>query len=84
MSTKLILDSLMQADDGRVECKMMAPDGTVVPGIIEQSFFQEFATSPVEVIKPEKKGRIVRDNLAYLEKVSDRLWREGNRELVIK
>ena len=84
MSTKLILDSLQQADDGRVECKMMAPDGTVLHGIIEQSFFQEFVTSPTEVIKPEKKGRIVRDNLAYLESVSDRLWREGNRELVIK
>ena len=84
MSTKLILDSLRLADGGRVECQMMAPDGTILRGVIEQSFFQEFVTAPNEVIRPEKQGRIVQDNLAYLEEVGDRLWREGNQELVIR
>ena len=84
MSTKLLMDTLRLADGGRVECEIMAPDGTIVHGVIEQSFFQEFLTAPNEEIKPEKQGRIVKDNLAYLESVSDRLWREGNRELVIR
>ena len=83
-SAKLLLDSLRLADDGKVQCRVTAPDGTVMEGVIEQSFFEEFMTSPTDTIDGQRKGRIIQQNIDYLEGQADRLWREGNRELVIR
>lgn len=42
MTMKMLLDTLKMADDGHVECSVAAPDGTVLQGVIEQSFFEDF------------------------------------------
>lgn len=81
---RILLDTLRLADNGKVQCHVAAPDGTVVQGVIEASFFDEFMTSPLDKIDTKRKGRIIQDNVDYLEEQADRLWREGNRELVIR
>lgn len=83
MSAKLLLDTLMLVDGGRVECSVAAPDGTVVKGVIPESFFEEFQTAPNMQLSPQRRGRIIQDNLAYLEAKADLQWRAGSRELVI-
>lgn len=84
MSAKLLLDSLKLADGGKVECRVAAPDGTVLRGVIEESFFEEFVAAPGAPMTAVKKGRIVHDNLAYLEAEADKQWRMGSRELIIR
>lgn len=84
MSIKFLLETMRLADGGRVECSVATPDGTVVQGIIEQSFFDEFVGAPQQVLTPVKRGRIVQDNIDYLEGEAERLWREGRREIHIK
>jgi hypothetical protein len=84
MSAKLLLDSLRLADGGKVVCRVTAPDGTVLEGVIEKSFFDEFSTAPGQVLTPVRQGRIVSDNLDYIEGEADKQWRLGSRELVIR
>lgn len=83
-SARILLDSLRLADDGKVECRVEAPDGSVVQGVIEQTFFEEFMTSPTDQIDGPRKGRIIQQNIEYLETQAERLWHAGSRELVIK
>jgi len=84
MSTKLLLETLRQADGGVVECSVTAPDGTILKGSIEDSFFEEFQVGPNAALTPLKKARILQDNIAWLEAEAERQWRMGSRELVIR
>lgn len=84
MTTKLLLETLRQADGGTVECAVTAPDGTILRGAIEESFFEEFQIGPNTLLSPVKKARILHDNIAYLEAEAERQWRLGNRELIIR
>jgi hypothetical protein len=84
MSAKLLLDTLMLVDGGKVECRVQAPDGTVIRGVIEENFFEDFMGAPKPVISPQQRGRIIQENLAYLEKRAEEEWNAGSRELVIR
>lgn len=84
MSMKLILESLRLADGGRVECSVATPDGTVMQGVIENAFFEDFMGMPNPDLTPVKRGRIVQDNIAYLEGEAERQWQMGSRELIIR
>ena len=96
MTTRLMLETLRQADDGHVECHVATPDGKVLKGVIEQSFFEEFMTAQPPVapamrdaqvakrVDEARHQRIVRDNLTYLEKEFDKQWRMGGRVFVLR
>lgn len=81
---KLLMETLRLADGGKVECDIVTPDGTRTRGVIEQSFFEEFMGAPGVKLTPVQQGRIVRDNVDYLEGEVDRQWRMGSREVVIR
>ncbi|MBI1309029.1 MAG: hypothetical protein GC129_04135 [Proteobacteria bacterium] len=82
--TKLLMDSVRLADGGKVVCDLAAPDGGVVHAVIETSFFEDFMGMPEPRLSAQKQSRIVRENAGYLENEADRLWKAGNRELVIR
>lgn len=84
MSTRFLLQTLRAADGGRVVCEVSTPDGAVVQGVIEQSFFEDFTGTPEPQLSPQKQCRIVEENLAYLEQIAGELWEMGNREIIIK
>lgn len=81
---KLLLDTLKLADGGQVECSVAAPDGTVVPGVIEQAFFEDFMGTPEPKLSAAHRGRIIQDNVAYFEEEATRQWQAGRRDLVIR
>lgn len=78
------MDSLRLADGGKVECRVTAPDGTVLRGVIEEAFFEDFMGEPKPVLSEAKRARIIHDNVAYFEKEAERQWQSGLRELVIR
>lgn len=84
MSSKLLLDTLRLADGGHVVCDATLPDGSVVPSVIERSFFEDFMGVPNPVLTAQKQSRIVEDNLTYLEGEVERQWRLGSRSVVIR
>lgn len=96
MMTKLLLETLKTVDDGHVECSVATPDGSIVQGVIEQSFFEEFKmvqpTAPqakldeVAAKRAEKarQQRIVRENASFLEGEFDKQWRMGGRAFVLR
>lgn len=84
MSMKLLLQTLRVADGGKVVCEVSAPDGSVVQGVIDQSFFEDFTGTPRPQLTPQRQSRIVEENISYLEAEAQRLWDMGSRELVIK
>lgn len=82
---KLLQETLRLADGGRVVCTAQAPDGSLVSGVIEQSFFEDFMGVPKPVLTPQRQARIVMDNVDYIEQEAGRLWQAGNRgEVVIR
>lgn len=81
--TKLILETLRLADNGRVVCDMQAPSGERLNSIIEKSFFEEFTATPAN-LNPKRQLQIIQDNAEYLETEAERLWNAGQRELVIR
>ncbi len=95
MTTKLLLETLKNADDGRVECSVATPDGTIVQGVIEQSFFEEFVMAQPAAPKSggaeaaqraeqARQQRIVRDNARFFEGEFDKQWRMGGRKFVLR
>jgi hypothetical protein len=96
MTMKLLLDTLQTADDGRVECSVAAPDGSILQGVIEQSFFDEFMmaqpvaaarVTDVDGMKRAERARqqrIVRENTDFLEGEFDKQWRMGGRVFVLR
>jgi hypothetical protein len=84
---KLLLDTLKVADNGRVECSVITPDG-VRKGVIEASFFEEFLSAGTQngatALSPARQVRIVQDNVTYLEQRTAELWARGERALVIR
>ncbi|RYE61019.1 MAG: hypothetical protein EOP20_00890 [Hyphomicrobiales bacterium] len=96
MMTKLLLETLKTADDGHVECSVATPDGSVVRGVIEPSFFEEFVMAqPVAAqvqhdeqakkrAEVARQQRIVRDNASFLEGEFDKQWRMGGRAFVLR
>jgi hypothetical protein len=86
-ATKLLLETLRLADGGKVVCAVQTPDGTVRQGVIEQSFFEEFQGAPVAraaSTSAPRQMRIVQDNVGYLEAEAERLWQQGQTQLVIR
>jgi hypothetical protein len=83
-TAKLLMETLRLADGGKVVCQVATPDGGVVQGVIEQSFFEDFMGMPEPKLSPQKQGRIISENIKYLEGEADRQWRLGSRELVIR
>jgi hypothetical protein len=86
-ATKLLLETLRLADGGKVVCAVQTPDGTVRQSVIEQSFFEEFQGAPVRAAaqaSASRQMRIVADNLGYLEAEAERLWQQGQTQLVIR
>lgn len=81
--TKLLLDSIRQADGGRVECTVSTPSG-VVRGVIEESFFEDFMGQPKPQLTPVQRQRIVRENAEWFQTEADRQLRMGNRQVVIR
>lgn len=83
-TAKLLMDTLRLADGGKVVCQVVAPDGGVLQGVIEKSFFEDFMGIENPQLSPQKQGRIVSENISYLEGEADRQWRLGSREVVIR
>lgn len=83
MSTKVLLESIRTADGGKVEYSVSTPEGTILTGTIEESFFEEFMGIPQPNLKPERKVSIIRDNIPWLEAETERQFQQGNRRLVI-
>ena len=83
MSAKILLETLRLVDGARVECSVAAPDGTLLKGVIRESFFEEFVTAPNMELSLQKRGRIIQDNLSYLQDRAEREWQAGSRELMI-
>lgn len=81
---KLLLDTLRTVDGGKVVCEVLTPEGTVVRGSIEQSFFEDFMGSPQPDLSAQRQSRIVRENVDYLETEAARLLRLGFKEVVIR
>jgi hypothetical protein len=81
---KLLLDTLKTVDGGKVVCEVLTPEGTVVRGAIEQSFFEDFMGVPEPRLSDERKSRIVQENVAYLEGEATRLLHLGFKEVVIR
>lgn len=81
--TKLLLETLRMADGGRVVCEVMTPDGLMRQSVIERSFFEEFAASPAAPT-PARQMRIVQENADYLATEAERLWQQGQQDLVIR
>lgn len=81
-SAKLLLQTIRMADGGRVVCEVSTPDGGVVQGVIEPSFFEDFIGTPQPQLTPQKQSRIIEENAAYLEAEAERLWRIGDRVII--
>jgi hypothetical protein len=85
MAVKLLLETLRLANGGSVVCDVSTSDGAIINGVIEQTFFEEFAAMPQsKALSAQRHVQIVRDNLGYLEAEAERQWSAGMRELVIR
>ena len=85
MATKFLLETLRQADGGRVECVVETDLGSI-RGVIEPSFFEEFtggipATQPLSAAR---KQRILADNEEWLESEAKRQLNFGTQTIVIR
>ena len=86
-NTKLLLETVRLADGGKVVCNVQTPDGAVRRSVIEQSFFEEFqGVAPNRAAQGThtRQLRIVQENVGYLEAEAERLWQQGQSELVIR
>lgn len=82
---KIIQETLALADGGRVVCQVQAPDGTQMRGVIEDSFFEDFMGADMVELTPQRRARIVLDNLHYFEGELARQWDQGEKvEAVIR
>lgn len=86
--TKLLLETLRLADGGRVVCNVQMPDGAVRQSVIESSFFEEFQAPAMAnragQTSTNRQLRIVQDNIGYLEAEAEKLWQQGQMQLVIR
>lgn len=81
---RFLLDTLKTVDGGKVVCEVLTPDGAVVRGSIEQSFFEDFMGVPEPRLSDERRTRIVQDNVDYLEAEARRLLQLGFKDVVIR
>jgi hypothetical protein len=84
MATKFLLETLRLADGGKVLCDVSAPDGRVLLGVIEQTFFEEFSLANPQGMTAQKQARILQDNIGYLEGEAEKQWQAGAQQLVIR
>lgn len=84
VGVKLLLDTLRTVDGGKVVCEVLTPEGTVVRGSIEQSFFEDFMGVPQPQLSAQRQNRIVQENVHYLETEAARLLEMGFKEVVIR
>lgn len=82
MSTKLLLETLRTATDGKVEVSVSTPQG-LVRGVIEESFFQEFVPN-VTAASTARLTRIVADNAIYLEGEAAKQLAQGHQAITIR
>ncbi len=80
MSLKL---TSLNVTDATVECIFEDNTGRAVRGAIEEAFFAEFAPQPQQ-LSPQRKERIVKDNVDYLTSEVERQLRLGYRQISIQ
>lgn len=80
---KLDLTSL-KPTAGRVECSFVTPQGTVVKGAIEESFFQDFLSQPTPKLSVIHQQRILADNQTWLVAEAERQLRLGHTSVIIQ
>lgn len=85
MTTKFLLETLRQANGGRVEC-VVETDLGHVRGVIEPSFFEEFTgTNPNnQTLSTTQKQRILADNQEWLENEVKRQMTFGTQTVFIR
>lgn len=85
MVTKLLLETIRQADSGTVTCVLQTDRGEV-RGTIEQSFFEEFfgAPAPTQQVSTARAQRVLQDNQNWLEAEAERQLTLGAQEIVIR
>ena len=84
MTTRFLIETLRQADGGRVECTVETDLGRV-RGIIEPSFFEEFTGSAAStVLSTTQKQRILQDNQEWLQSEVKRQLTFGSQTIVIR
>jgi hypothetical protein len=83
MLPKILQDTLRQADGGNVTCSLLTDNGRIT-GIIEKSFFEDFASTIGAELTHAKRLRIVAENMSFLEGEAAKQLSLGYREVVIR
>lgn len=83
VQTKLLLNSIREADGGAVEYVVQTQTGEKVRGVIEDAFFQEFKVTN-QSMTGQRKERIAVENADYIEEMANRQIRIGLGEVIIK
>lgn len=83
MVTKLVLDSIRQADSGSVTCTLETASG-LVSGTIEKTFFEEFFAGQQQALTPSRTQRVLTENQAWLEAEAERQLASGANQVVIR
>ena len=77
------METLRQADGGKVVCTVATPEGPV-QGTIASSFFEEFTGTESVQMTEQRRLRIINENVGYLETQAAAQLRMGHREVVIR
>jgi|GEM_PF-2109236 len=83
VQSKLLLNSIREADGGSVEYMVQTQSGEKVRGTIENAFFQEFKVINQDMTG-QRKERIAVENADYIEEMANRQIRIGLPEVTIK
>ncbi len=83
VQSKLLLNSIREADGGSVEYMVQTQSGEKVRGTIENAFFQEFKVTNQDMTG-QRKERIAVENADYIEEMANRQIRIGLPEVTIK
>lgn len=83
LRTRLLLDSIKDADAGSVQYTVETTGGERIQGTIEETFFNDFKIRG-QKMTTERKQRIARDNADYIEEIARRQIRVGSAQVIIK
>lgn len=83
VSARILLETLRQADGGKVVCTVATPEGPV-QGTISPSFFEEFTGTETPQLTEQRRLRIINENMGYLETQAAYQLRMGHREVIIR
>ncbi len=84
VNARILLETLRQADGGKVVCTVATPEGPV-QGTISSSFFEEFTGGTEQPqLTEQPRLRIINENVGYLEPQAASQLRMGHREVIIR